>query len=737
MILFAEDWKKYPRAIIDVNTRNRSFVRIAQVYRSMGIYNHAFPLALLDPELQGVDPFNYELITPDLAMRIANECAENPWYFFREVARAPAQGGANPKQFEASRGNMALYWLFFNHITQILIQPRQTGKSFGVDVLMSLLLNLVCMNTKIILLTKNDQLRRTNIQRLKDIIAELPVYLNMKRADDLNNTEEITINARSNRYVTNVPQSSEKAADNMGRGLTTNIFHCDEGPFQRYIKTALGAALPSMDAAAAQAAEEGAPYGRIFTTTAGKKDDPDGKFIYSMLENSAVWDERFFDAKNEEELRSMIKVNSPGGNIRVSCVFSHRQLGKTDEWLRNNIRESTQDAETANRDYLNIWTAGTESSPLPVDVSEKISQGVKDVQYTEIHSINKYIIRWYIPQDQIDYRMSTGQYVMSLDTSEAGGGDDISLIIQDIDTLEVIAAGTYNETNLITFATWLSSLFIRFPKVTGILERRSTGGMIIDMLILKLLEHGIDPFRRLFNTIVHESEQEVNRDRMKAIQQPLSRRDPRIYEQWKNVFGFTTSATGNFSRAGLYSTTLQLAARRAGGKMHDRTLINQTLGLIVKKGRIDHPDGKHDDMTIAWLLSNWLIMQGKNLAFYGIDTTRVMSRVDTPAVLTPGQAKFLAEQQKMRQRLNDLNEKLKNERDEFLAMKIEHEMRNIIQNIYAEEHEIFSVDEMIRKSREARKRGVQNRGLSLTQNNSWQNAGYQPRAHSYGEFIRH
>ena len=51
MILFYDDWRKYPGAIIDDQTSNESFIRLATIYRDMGIKNHAFPLVLLNPEL--------------------------------------------------------------------------------------------------------------------------------------------------------------------------------------------------------------------------------------------------------------------------------------------------------------------------------------------------------------------------------------------------------------------------------------------------------------------------------------------------------------------------------------------------------------------------------------------------------------------------------------------------------------------------------------------------------------
>ena len=129
MILHLSDWQSYPTAKIHLTTKNKSFVRQASVYRAMGIKNHAFLLALVNPELEFVDPHD-PAITIENMLLVGAECKVNPWYFFREVARAPAIGDPEPKMVEANRGNIALWWLFFCHVMVILIQIRQTGKSF-------------------------------------------------------------------------------------------------------------------------------------------------------------------------------------------------------------------------------------------------------------------------------------------------------------------------------------------------------------------------------------------------------------------------------------------------------------------------------------------------------------------------------------------------------------------------------------------------------------------------------
>lgn len=700
MILFQSDWARYTNAIIDYKTTNASFLRIASVYRAMGIENHAFPLALLNPQLQGVDPYSPHLTVEQMAM-IALECKHNPWYFFREIAKAPKSGGNEAMRLQANRGNIALYWLFFNHITQFLIQPRQTGKSFSTDALMVLLLSVICIATKINLLTKNDNLRRSNVRRLKEMLEELPPYLMLRGRDDANNTEEITINALGNRYDTHVPQSSPKRADNMGRGLTTAVMHVDEAPFQENIEIALKAALPAMTAAIEAAKKEGAPYGTIFTTTAGKIDDRDGAFIYKELMDSAPWTEMFFDCKNLEDLETTIRTNSRGGKVRVRGIFNHRQLGKTDEWMLRALEDSFQEGDSANRDFFNMWTSGSQTNPIPIHLLERIAGSRKEPVYSEISS-DRYITRWYIHGDELHGRMATSKFALVLDTSEAVGNDDIGMLLIDLATSEVVASGTFNETNLIKFSRYLLQWFIRFENITGIIERRSTGGMIMDYLIVYMLEAGIDPFKRLFNTVVQDYRE--NPEQYDEIRKPLNRRDPRIYDKFKKSFGFATSGgDGVYSRNGLYSSTLMMAAKRGCDYVYDVTLADQISKLINKNGRVDHPVGGHDDMVIAWLLGFWFMTKAVNVSFYGIDSRVLLSKnqdLENPESQLPSHEQEV--QVALREKIELLTEELGRERDKFVAQRLEQEVRALMKHVVVKADEIYSVDELLRTAKERR-----------------------------------
>ena len=109
-ILFESDWGKYPNAIIDYETKNESFLRVAEIFYRMGVSNCAFHLSLLDPDLQGVDPYSEDLTLLQKA-KIVRECKRNFWYYLREVERIPEPGSMVAIPFAANRMNIALYWL--------------------------------------------------------------------------------------------------------------------------------------------------------------------------------------------------------------------------------------------------------------------------------------------------------------------------------------------------------------------------------------------------------------------------------------------------------------------------------------------------------------------------------------------------------------------------------------------------------------------------------------------------
>jgi len=694
MILYKKDWNKYPTAIPDFKTRNESWVRMAAVFQKMGIENYYFHLALHNPLLQGIDPFSNDLTQDEIAM-ITTECSENPWYVLREIIRIPPVASPDPVPLKANRGNISLFWLFFNHITTMLIQPRQTGKSVSTDALMVTLFSIMTVNTDINLLTKDDSLRVKNIARLKSLIDLLPEYLNLKGRGDTWNTEKLTISRLGNTYHSNVAQASPKAALSIGRGMTLAINHIDEIAFIKNIDVTLPAMLAATSSARDQAKASGAPYGNIFTTTPGYLNSNEGRFAYKVYNESFRWSEKLFDCENEEDLVNTIRKNNPSGKVQVLLEFNHRQLGFTDEWLRQKIEEAMSDGEDAGADFLNIWAEGSMASPI----DKRLLKVIKDSKIPDgriVPSTHGYITRWYVNDYDRTHKYKNRPIVMGLDTSDAVGKDDIGMVIRDAQTGEVIATGLYNETNIIYFAEWLIEWLEEYPNLTMVIERRSSGVAIIDKLLYILPAKGINPFRRLFNWVTDEAD--TDKKKKEFLQYIDKHLDYDLINPYRKHFGYATAGSGKASRDNLYGNTFLSAIKYTGSVVRDPDLINQLESLTVRNNRIDHKSGGHDDLVIAWLLSYWFLTEGKNKKYYGIDTNSVLSTVVDSIIEEQGgrEAILYKEAQiKKRKEIDELLAKLKQTKDNIKSTMISNKIRMMYKQLDKNIVQPFNVDTII------------------------------------------
>ena len=702
-ILFRQDWLRYPTAIADYNTTNESFKRLVYLYKEIGIENAEFPLALMQPELSGVDPFAEDL-TKEQKFKIGLEAKFNPWFFFREICRIPPNAGTVPIRFQANRGNIAMYWSFFNHVDFGLLQPRQTGKSVSTDCLMTGIEFLWAANTTVYLITKDNALRNNNIERLKEIRDLLPSYIFYPSPGDADNNEMLSNVAAGNYYKTAVGRNDRVGADKLGRGLTVPIVHFDELAYINLIECSLPVALSSGSAARDQAADAKQPYGNIYTTTAGNINSRDGSYAYSFMTGGVNWSESFYDLGGREDLVEMVDRHSTGQKPLIYGAFNHRQLGKTDEWLYRKLRETNSSGELADRDYFNIWTTGNEGTPLSPSEKRSVKESEQEPLYTEI-TPDGYVIRWFIPKEQIPMRMATGNYVMGIDPSEALGDktDGTGLVVIDAVTHDTVFTGRYNETNLQRLGIFIANLLVRFPNLTLIPERKSSGTALLDTMFIHLPVKGVDPFKRIYNRIMDEPE--TLKTEFQEIQRPLGSRPSYFYDKYKKYFGFNTTGGGRHGRDALYGDALSSALRLGSKRVHDKTLVNELLTLTIKNGRIDHASGNHDDMVISWLLAHWFCTKARHLNAYGIDATRIFAEaVDNPAEMTHAEQFQRQQQQRYQAEFNALIEELKDTQDPMIIQKLEMKLRRLSTHIDVQETVGVGIDAMIKQAQEERSR---------------------------------
>lgn len=705
MILYRKDWHKYPNAIIDLETKNASFIKLAAILKKAGVKNNAFMLVLHQKELQGVDPYDPNLTVEQMTM-IRTECEYNPWYYFREVARLPQPGSPKPSMFLANRANISMFWCFFNSIDYASILPRQNGKSVAADTLNTYLMNVGAKNTTIQLVTKDNKLRAVNIKRLKAIRELLPKYLYVITRDDTDNTEELTNLSLDNFYKTAVGQKSVETAENTGRGFTAPILQCDEGPYIPNIHISLPVAMSAGSRARDIAKQNGTYYGNIITTTAGKRDTEEGKYMYALINNGMAWDDTAYDTLGKDALDAMVLANATAyddlGNKRllVNGTFNHRQLGRTDEWLREAIVNSGANMDMVLRDFFNVWSSGSETSPLSNELNNVISRAVIEPSYREV-SKDQYIMRWYVPQEQIHSRMSMGHFIISLDSSNSVGKDANGINIIDIRSMEVVASAAISEANIQLFATWVGELLLRFPNTTLMVENKSTGQSIMDTVALLLINNGHCPFKRMFNRVFQLPEE--HRSAIADIDGYQGRPDESLYLRHRRHFGFMT--TGQ-TRQTLYSTILQAAAKSAGHKVNDELLSKQIRGLITKNGRVDHPVGGHDDLVISWLMAHWMASMGSNLQRYGIPSSAPLSLVSPEgAVLTKAEMQEKQMQAELKLNIEALSLQLQKAKDKMIIYKLETQLRKLTAKL-PEEEALTTFNEILEQARQGRKKST-------------------------------
>lgn len=701
MILFEKDWEDYPDAIVDTNTKNTSFIHYAGLLKTMGVQNHKWPLQLLDPRLQGVDPRSPDLELKEIGWILA-ESKSNYFYFIREAMIIPGSDEMETILFQANRGNMAMYWLFFCHVVPYVVMIRQSGKSFGMDTLDVWHLNIRLYFANISLVTKDETLRSANMKRIKDIEETLPWYMKTRNPKDPANSEEYRVSKLKNVLRAHLANKSEKIARNLGRGLTDQITRFDELAYLYNIAISLPAAMAAGVAARDRARRRGDPYGAILATTAGKKDDRDGSYAFGLLMDSAPWSESLMDARDEENLHLIVKNSSRSEDLMVIASFVHSQLGKSDEWLRQAIRETKAVGEDAERDFGNVWTSGSLASPIGPKLSAIVRDSEQKDPYVEIDDNFGYAIRWYVPETHIEGWVKHRWTTISLDTSDAigHGNDDIGLIIRDNITGGIIAAGDYNEINLFEFSKFIFNLMMRLNLSVVIPESRSSARTIMDYVIIRMIENGVNPFLRIYNTIVQNAD--TNPEEFNLVR-GSGGLNIHVVNSKKKAFGFATSASGETARSTLYGRVLKSWATYCGRMAHDSRLINQVLSLVVRNGRIDHAVAGHDDLCMSNLLGHWFLIFGRNLHLYGIPTGTVLSVIDSgDKELSQVDRYRNYVNERLRQEIRRLGEQMQAEPDENLAARIASKIRAIHGGMNTEESKNFSVSDFLQQINERR-----------------------------------
>ena len=577
-----------------MSTNNKSFLNMHYYLKSIGIKNNRFMLTLLDPDLDGIDPFDRTL-PPIYKQKILREVMYNYWYFLREVVRIPDQGSTSGgARYRLDRGNLALNFCMMLNLNIFLELPRQQGKTISALCRYLWVFNFGTTNSEMVFLNKKMDDSKLNLARMKEIRAALPSYLQMiqlvtpdgKIVRKPNTVETLEHVSNGNKIKTVPSARSKAAAASLLRGRTIPIIYADEWAFTPYNDIIYVNTIPAWKTAAMNARKNNAPYGITITTTPGFLQDEAGKYAWDMKEAATPFTELWYDM-NYYELMNYINANTRSSFIYIR--YTYQQLGRSEQWFSEICRDMQNKWPDIRREVLLEWANGVENSPFTQEDLEVVEQLTK-TPIKQILLMNKYTMNIY---QQID--LNRYPPIIGVDVSGGYNRDSSAISCVDSHTTKLFADLNCNYISTFDLAQCIYELVTNYmPNAVVNVERNGGYGASV---LAKLVNSKIK--RNLYFEIkdkVIEERQETDH----------------IYKAKKRmkVYGLDSSKK-------IRELLMELLRERMEyhkDKFVSPYILAELKGLEVKKnGKIDHSVNTHDDQIFSYLMALYVWYYGKNL----------------------------------------------------------------------------------------------------------------------------
>ena len=231
-----------PKVYYQTSTRNKSFLEMSYFLKARGIKNYRFMLALYDPDLAGVDPYDPNLPL-HMKVKVLKECQRNFWYFLRETVHIISSGSSQGVPYQLNRGNLAYNFCSSLNLNTYLELPRQIGKTTAAIVRYLWLYNFGTSNARMVFMNKSNQDAKRNLDELKNIRALLPSYLQMDqpysevsgKKKRIQSTVTNIQHPFNHNYINIVPGARNPlAASNLIRGMSLSLLFIDEWAFIKF-----------------------------------------------------------------------------------------------------------------------------------------------------------------------------------------------------------------------------------------------------------------------------------------------------------------------------------------------------------------------------------------------------------------------------------------------------------------------------------------------------------------------
>ena len=573
-----------------MNTQNKSFLEMHYYLKAIGIKNNKFHLLLYDRDLANVDPYDPTLPT-FIKQKIFLECQRNFWYYVREVVRVQSQGGPYVR-YRLDRGNLALNFCFTLNLNIYEEQPRQTGKTVGTNVWFSWVYNFGSRNANMIFLNKKHDDAKRNLNDLKNIIKALPSYLRFDQAFGIDgkklkatNTVQYLQHKINFNKIEALPMARNRtSAISLLRGRTVTNCWIDESAFFQYLEESLQNGMPALTTAFRNCKQNGAPHGLCLTSTPGFLTTEEGQYMFDLKNKMTPFSELWYDF-SLQKLTETLNANEK--SIFVYIRTTYQQLGLSEDWLKERIKEQNQKWTDIRREYLLEWATSSENCPFTQDELRNVERYVRN-PIKQIY-ISNFLFNIY---SEINPREKT---LIGVDVAAGYSKDSSAISVTESSTTKLVADFNCNYINPVDLGNVIYTLVTNYlPNSLVTIERNGVGTGTLAQLMKS----------RIRNNLYYEIKERTIEERLGFGTKSNKRK------QITKVYGVDNSKDVRERLMDLLTDRV----RDHYDKFISPILLEELKNLELKKtGRIDHSANSHDDGLFSYLYSIYPLYYGKNV----------------------------------------------------------------------------------------------------------------------------
>lgn len=583
------DGSGYVSIFYQMNTQNQSFLDMHYYLKAKGIKNNKFHLLLYDKDLAYIDPHD-PYLDPYMKQKIFLECQRNFWYYIREVVRVQSQGGPYVR-YRLDRGNLALNFCFTLNLNIYQEQPRQTGKTVATEVWYSWVYNFGSRNANMIFLNKKHDDAKRNLSSLKDIIKALPSYLRFDQAFGVDgkklkasNTVQYIQHKINFNNIKALPMARNRtAAISLLRGQTITNCWIDESAFFQYLEESLQNGMPALTTAFRNCRMNGAPHGLCLTSTPGFLTTEEGQYMYDLKNKMTPFSELWYDF-SLQKLTETLNANEK--SIFVYIRTTYQQLGYSEEWLKERIKEQNQKWTDIRREFLLEWATSSENCPFTQEELRNVQRYVRN-PIKQVY-ISNFLFNIY---SEISPRDKT---LIGVDVAAGYSKDSSAISVTDSKTTKLVADFNCNYINPVDLATVIYNLVLNYlPNSLITIERNGVG----TGTLAKLMKS------KIRNNLYYEIKERTIEERPDGLRSHKRK-------QLTKVYGVDNTGTVREQLMDLLTDRVKTHY----DKFISPILYEEMKNLEIKKtGRIDHSANSHDDGLFSYLYSIYPIYYGKNV----------------------------------------------------------------------------------------------------------------------------